>query len=504
MQTDHSSQIPSLPRVCYEIFVRSFCDSNGDGIGDLNGIRSKLDYLQDLGVEALWLTPIQPSTTYHKYDVKDYYEIDPEYGTLDDFRVLLHDVHRRGMKLYLDLVVNHTSVEHPWFQEARTGPDSPYRNFYWWMAPDKIKALGVETREETADAHEIFPWHDVQGNAQKYYAMFWNGMPDLNYDSAALREEVYKIVRYWLKDIGVDGFRLDAARHIYPYWVKEKNPAFWEEFGRVVRETRPDGYTVGEVWAKAEEVAPYFKGLTANFHFDLCFALQKIMLKERNEGLIELIQHNHRVFGTHNSAFVDATMLSNHDQIRTGSLAGGNIVKMKLAASLLLTLPGQPYLYYGEEIGMLGVKPDPRIREPFLWTDKRQDPQRALWIKPKYSRRGTVRAVSLQALDPDSLLNHYKTLIALRKQKPALGQIQHPNLEPAGGKDQEVVAYLRPHPTDPVLVYHNVTGMPKIITLGRKETAFTEILFQTNPSDLLRNRKLILSAFGSMVLSKKL
>ncbi|MBU1823125.1 MAG: DUF3459 domain-containing protein [Bacteroidetes bacterium] len=491
-----------LPRVCYEIFVRSFCDSNGDGIGDLNGIRSKLDYLQDLGVEALWLTPIQPSTTYHKYDVLDYYGIDPEYGTLEDFRALLHDVHRRGMKLYMDLVINHTSVYHPWFQEARKSQNSPYRDFYWWMTSDKIEALGVETREETADAHEIFPWHDVPANQEKYYAMFWKGMPDLNYDSAALREEIYKIVRYWLKDIGVDGFRLDAARHIYPYWVKEKNPAFWEEFGQVVREARPDGYTVGEVWAKAEEVAPYFQGLTANFHFDLCFALQKIIFKERDEGLVPMLKHNYRVFGTHTAGFVDATMLSNHDQIRIGSMAGGSIAKMKLAAALLLTLPGQPYLYYGEEIGMLGVKPDPRIREPFLWTDNRHDRQRTLWIKPKHSRRGTVQAVSLQAPDPDSLLNHYKKLIALRKEYPALAQIQHPNLEPAGGKDREVVAYLRPHPTHPVLVYHNVSGKAKTITLGRKETVFTEVLFQTNPVDQLQDGKLMLSAFGSMVLGR--
>jgi alpha-amylase len=502
MQSPHSEVPSALPRICYEIFVRSFCDSNGDGIGDLNGIRSQLNYLQDLGVEALWLTPIQPSTTYHKYDVLDYYGIDPEYGTLDDFRALLHDVHRRGMKLYMDLVINHTSVEHPWFREASKGPHSPYRDFYWWMTPDKIEALGVETREETADAHEIFPWHDVAGNPEKYYAIFWKGMPDLNYDSKMLREEIYKIVKYWLKDIGVDGFRLDAARHIYPYWVKEKNPAFWEEFGQVVREARPDGYTVGEVWAKAEEVAPYFRGLTANFHFDLSFALQKIIFKERDEGLVEMLKHNYRVFGTHTAGFVDATMLSNHDQIRIGSMAGGNVAKMKLAAALFLTLPGQPYLYYGEEIGMLGVKPDPRIREPFLWTDDRHDRQRALWIKPKYSRRGTVRAVSLQAPDPDSLLNHYKTLIALRKAHPALGQVTHPNLEPAGRKDKDLVSFYRPHPTDPVLVYHNVTGKPKEIKISREQAAYTQVLFQT-PRTYFEARQLTLPAYGSIVLGRR-
>jgi len=186
--------LSTLPKVCYEIFVRSFCDSNGDGIGDLNGIASKLDYLHDLGVEALWLTPIHPSSTYHKYDVMDYYGIDPEYGTLDDFRRLLDGVHQRGMKLYMDLVVNHTSILHPWFEQARLDANSPYRHYYWWMTQDRIDALGVAQREQTADAHEINPWHANPGDPERYYAMFWKGMPDLNYDSEDLRKDVYDIV----------------------------------------------------------------------------------------------------------------------------------------------------------------------------------------------------------------------------------------------------------------------------------------------------------------------
>lgn len=450
-------------------------------------------------MEAIWLTPIQPSSTYHKYDVMDYYGIDPEYGTLDDFRRLLDGIHERGMKLYMDLVVNHTSIRHPWFEQARLGASNPYRNFYWWMTPAMIDALGVNQREETADAHVVFPWHHNPGDPEKFYAMFWKGMPDLNYESEALREEIYKIVRYWLADVGVDGFRLDAARHIYPPWLREKNIGFWEEFGQVVKAAKPDAYTVGEVWAKAEEVAPYFKALKANFHFDLSFAIQRIIQTGKDEGLVEKLLADYRTFGTYNPDFIDATMLTNHDQNRLGSVAGGNIDKMKLAAAMLLTLPGQPYLYYGEEIGMLGVKPDQHIREPFLWTDQPDDPGRTHWIEPLYSRPGSVRAASVQLSDDGSLLNHYKKLIALRKAHPALAQIQRPNLASALGGVDKVVAYIRTHPTEPILVIHNISGRTKRVTLGKEEADFTQILFQTNNLTRRKHNQLMLPAYGSMV-----
>jgi len=453
-------------------------------------------------VDGIWLTPIQPSPSYHKYDVMDYYGIDAEYGTLDDFRRLLAGVHERGMKLYMDLVVNHTSIRHPWFEQARLGASNPYRHYYWWMTPAMIDALGVNHREETADAHVLFPWHHNPGDPEKYYAMFWKGMPDLNYDSEGLRDEIYKIVRYWLTDVGVDGFRLDAARHIYPPWLREKNIGFWEEFGKVVQAAKPDAYTVGEVWAKAEEVAPYFKGLKANFHFDLSFAMQRIIATGKDAGLVQNLLADYHTFGGHNPDFIDATMLTNHDQNRIGSVARGNIDKMKLAAALLLTLPGQPYLYYGEEIGMLGVKPDQHIREPFLWTDQPDDPGRAGWVEPLYSRPESVRAASVQAADDGSLLNHYKKLIALRKTHPALAQIQRPNLALALGGIDKIVAFVRTHPTKPILIIHNISGRTKRVTLGEEEAAFTRILFQTHNQEKMNLKKLTLPAYGSIVLGK--
>ncbi|GAB2788413.1 alpha-amylase family glycosyl hydrolase [Rhabdobacter roseus] len=489
-----------LPKVCYEIFVRSFCDSNGDRIGDLNGITSRLDYLRELGIEALWLTPVHPSPSYHKYDVLDYYAIDPEYGTLDDFKRLLREAHQRGIQVYLDLIINHTSVLHPWFEEARQSAQSPYRSYYWWMNQEQIDRLGVAVRSQTADSREVYPWHDNADDPEKYYGLFFKGMPDLNYDSANLRTEIRQIMDFWLNEMGVDGFRLDAARHIYPEWLKEKNHAFWEEFGQVVESTRKGTYTVGEVWAPAQEVAPYFKGLKAAFHFDLSFEIQLLLLRGRDKGLVEKLLTDYTIFEEHNRDFIDATMLTNHDQNRIGSVVGGDIRKMKLAAALLLTLPGQPYLYYGEEIGMLGMKPDPRIREPFLWTDERDDPQRPLWIKPRHSRRANVRALALQQPDPDSLFNHYKRLIALRKSHPALGQIIRPNLAAFPLDDTEWLAYYRPHDEQSAWVLHNLSGQTKYLAHEQIGLEKHQLLFATYPTTLLRDAPLEVPPYGSVVL----
>ncbi|HEV7350616.1 alpha-amylase family glycosyl hydrolase [Telluribacter sp.] len=490
----------SLPRVCYEIFVRSFCDSNGDGIGDLNGITSKLDYLQDLGIEAIWLTPIHPSPSYHKYDITDYYAVEPEYGTLEDFRRLLSEAHRRNIHLYLDLVVNHTSTRHPWFRAASTGTATPYRSFYWWMTQQQIEKRGIGRRQLTADSWEANPWHEVAGAPEKYYGMFTHSMPDLNYDSPLLREEVYKIVDFWLNEVGVDGFRLDAARHIYPYWEKDRNPVFWEEFGKQVEIIKPGTYTVGEVWADAHEVAPYFKGLKANFHFDLSYALQQILLEGTHKNLVSKLRDDYSVFRSSNPAFIDATMLTNHDQNRIGSVVEGDVARMKLAAALLLTLPGQPYLYYGEEIGMLGKKPDERIREPFIWTEDRHDPQRALWIRPRYSRRGTVRPLSRQQPDPTSLFNHYRQLIRLRKAEPALAQVQQPNLAEARLPNDSLLAYYRTHSERPVLIIHNLRGMAQTVHLAGTMQNYRNVLFSTDASVGLQKDTIQLAPYGSVIL----
>ncbi|MBO9611897.1 MAG: DUF3459 domain-containing protein [Dyadobacter sp.] len=491
----------SIPKVCYEIFVRSFCDSNGDGIGDLNGIIAKLDYLADLGIEAIWLTPIHPSPSYHKYDVTDYYAIEPEYGTMDDFRRLLTGAHERGIAIYLDLIINHTSTLHPWFREARKSKENPYRQFYWWMTEEQIDHLGISERETSDDSQIVYPWHENPGDDEKYYGLFYKGMPDLNFHSEALREEIAKIVRFWLNDVGVDGFRLDAARHIYPAWDNAESVTFWDFFSKIVGEAKPSAFTVGEVWADTEEVAPYFRSLNATFHFDLSFALQRMLVAGRDEQIIDKLQASFQLFRQFNPLFVNAIMLTNHDQERIGSVVEGNIEKIKLAASILLTLPGQPYLYYGEEIGMLGQKPDPHIREPFLWTTDPDDPQVTNWIAPEFTTPKTVAPLSQQTGDPASVFNHYRSLISLRKNEPALHQILAPHIQPVQLGDDRLLGYFLPHATRPLMILHNLGDSEIAFQIPEDKSLLTEVLFSTDPSHITRLTANRLSPHSSVILA---
>ena len=470
--------------VHYEIFVRSFADSNNDGIGDLNGVTGKLDYLQDLGVSAIWLMPISPSPSTHKYDVTDYYGIDPEYGTMADFKRLIAEAHQRSIAVIIDLVFHHTSIRHPWFQESAKGPDNPYRHYYKWLHPDQIKTQKLATRDVTADSGERNPWHSVRGSTspEQYYGMFWSGMPDLNFDYQPLREEIFSIARYWLTDIGVDGFRLDAARHLYRESEESKNYEFWEEFGRVVEAAKPGAYTVGEVWTRPERIAPYFRGLKANFNFDLGQMIEEVVRKEDDtEDMVQFLAYAQSTFGNVNPSFIDALILSNHDQNRIGSLLKGNVNHLKTAANLLLTLPGLPYIYYGEEIGMLGMKPDENIREPFLWDIRAKDKQRTHWRRGKYTTSQTVKPLAEQQGNPDSLFNHYKRLIQFRNSHPILND-NLSRLEQTGIRQQGIVAFIRRNEAGKrVLLVHNLTKAPIEVVFSPDESWCRCIVFATAP-----------------------
>ncbi|RRB01175.1 alpha-amylase family glycosyl hydrolase [Larkinella rosea] len=490
--------------VHYEVFVRAFCDSNGDGIGDLNGVTSKLDYLKDLGIAALWLMPVNPSPSYHMYDVTDYYGIAPEYGTMDDFRRLVSEAHRRNIKVILDFVINHTSRQHPWFVEACKSKDNPYHDWYVWMAQKDIDALNIATREITADSQEKSPWHRVPGApfSEKYYALFWSGMPDLNYDNPEVREEIYKAGKFWLTDVGVDGFRLDAARHIYPEWEEPKNHQFWEEFGQVMEAAKPGVYTVGEVWTRAERIAPYFRGLKANFNFDLSLALQEIPYKERDTAeIVQMLVRNHTIFAEVNPNFIDAIMLSNHDQTRIGSFLNGNQNHLKVAANLLLTLPGNPYVYYGEEIGMLGAKPDENIREPFLWDEKKQDRMRSRWRRAKFSTDSTVVPLAAQQTDPGSLYNHYRRLIHFRNSHPVLND-NLSKLEASQIQHKNVIAFTRKSGNRSVLVIHNLTKRGLDVVIYPLELAEGQkiVLDTVGGASLLNDGNVRVPAYGCVVL----
>ncbi len=440
--------------VTYEIFVQSFYDSNGDGIGDFNGVTQNLDYVSELGANAIWFMPIMESPTYHKYDVTDYKSVHPDYGTMEDFKKLLEEAHKRDIKIVIDMIINHTSNQHPWFLESKKSRDNPYRDYYVWAQKDTIADF-LDKKVITLDSDNIRQWHDPGLGEDYYYGFFWGGMPDLNFDNPKVREEIYDIGRFWLEEVGVDGFRLDAAKHIFPDDRPLDNHAFWKEFRERMEEIKPDIYLVGEVYDKKEIVAPYLPGLPALFNFDFHYTLLDALNKQDGKLLPQIQKSVLDFYQGITTDFVDATISSNHDQPRLLNELGSDPAVYKQASAVLLTMPGAPYLYYGEEIGMLGLKPDENIREPFLWDTKDKDSGRASWIEAEYTTDESVTPLALQRDDPDSYFNHYKKLIALRNETPALaiGELQLTSVE----IPDFVMGYERNHDGVQLLVLHNLS-----------------------------------------------
>ncbi|MFT4740607.1 MAG: alpha-amylase [Marivirga sp.] len=456
--------------VAYEIFIQSFADSNGDGIGDFKGATQKLDYLADLGIQAVWLMPIMESPSYHKYDVTNYKSIHPDYGNMDDFKEFVKEAHQRGIKVIIDMIINHSGSDHPWFQEAKKGVDNPYREYYVWADKDAV-ADEIAKKETAQDSDNIQQWHAVEGNkkAEHYYGYFYGGMPDLNFDSEKVRKEIIDIGRFWLEEIDVDGFRLDAAKHIFPDDRVKDSYEWWQYYSEEMKKIKPDVYLVGEVWAPASLVKQFAKGLPALFNFDLAGSIQQAVIEERNiaatiegprwvtleeENLVDNLIAQRKVYQAANADYHDATFLSNHDQNRIMSNLKGDVAKAKLAASILLTLPGSPYIYYGEEIGMLGMKPDPNIREPMIWNTMAVDSLRTTWMPPKFATDETVSSVAVQMEDNQSLFTHYKSLIGMRNENEALSKgelIAFPHA------DERILGYGRVFEGDTVYVVHNLS-----------------------------------------------
>jgi alpha-amylase len=348
----------SLQGITYQIFVQSFSDSNGDGIGDINDIIGRLDYLSDLSVDAIWLTPIHPSPSYHKYDVVDYYAIDPTFGSMDDFQNLINQAHLRGIKIIIDLVINHCSEQHPWFQAAKN-PASEFRDYFIWKTKEEIKAEGIETKEITGDSDNRNLWNELPDQDQLYYSFFWKGMPDLNFDNDNVRKEVFEIGRFWLQEIGVDGFRLDAAKHIYPDDRIDDTVAFWKEFKAEMIRINPNVALIGEVWSNIEVQAAFTEGFTCLFNFDLSYSILESVKRghivkantfentwkvEERGSPVDIYLESAQAFETIDPSFDNGTFLSNHDQNRVVSFLGNNLKEAKLAASILLTLPGKPFI----------------------------------------------------------------------------------------------------------------------------------------------------------------
>jgi len=403
--------------VFYEIFVRSFKDSNGDGVGDFNGITEMLDYLNDgdptttsdLGISGIWLMPINESSSYHGYDVIDYYSVESEYGTKEDFLHLVEEAKKRGIRIIVDLVINHTGIDHPWFQASNAG-DPQFRDWYIWSS-EKPGYNG--------------PWGEqvwYPGKNGYYYAVFWSGMPDLNLKNPAVTEEFYKITRYWLTEMNVDGFRLDAIRHFVEEGSNQENTrethTWLQKYYQFYKSIDPAVFTVGEAWTRTSQIAEYV-GDQVDIAFE--FKLAEGFVNAANGPLVSSATSRLTTALVSYPAGQYGVFLTNHDQDRVMSVLLNDVEKAKLAAVMLLTSPGVPFLYYGEEIGMTGTKPDEDIRRPMQWNGS--DPSAGFtsavpWREVASDFSDTN--VSTESIDPNSLLNLYRQLIFLRNNHSAL------------------------------------------------------------------------------------
>lgn len=411
----------------YQIFPRSFKDSNGDGIGDIAGITQKLDLLNDgnpstnndLGIEAIWLTPIFSSPSYHGYDTTDYRAINPDYGTMNDFEELITQAHKRGIRIILDFVLNHTSSKHPWFIEARSDKSSSYRDWYVWDT----------TNPGWTQPWSIYPaWYFDKLSNSYYYGVFWEGMPDLNYKNPEVLTYFKETAQFWL-DKGVDGFRLDAI----PYLAEEgknkqkgqqKTHDILQEFAAFVKAYKPEAILVGEVWTyDYKDLDSYFGIIEQNrkfgdeipFNFNFPFQASTIdALKKQN--VYELPKEIKHIFS---SEFSYANFIENHDMNRSATTLSNDLAKEKLAAFFLFTLPGLPFVYYGQELGMLNGpgSDDKEKRAPYLWDHSAYNGFSTTkpWHPPVV---GNISPHSFQSQDDGSLLKTYSKLIKYRKKLP--------------------------------------------------------------------------------------
>ncbi len=426
--------------VFYEIFVRSYYDTDGNGIGDFNGVTQKLEYIQSLGINAIWLMPIHPSPSYHGYDVINYYNVNPDYGSMDDFKTLLAEAHKRDIHIIIDLVLNHTSSQHPWFKSANSDSNSPYHDYYVW-----------------SDTSKGGKWY--AGSQGFYFGIFCGCMPDMNYNNPAVTADMLKVTDFWLNEIGIDGFRVDAAKHLIEDGDKVENtPAthkWYKGFYTKYKTYNPQAYTVGEVFGAGSSVIKSYTGdqLDQIFNFEMSSGFVNSANGGANSGITSAFKFALQDMPDFNYA----TFLTNHDQTRAMSVFYGNINKAKLASFLMLTSPGSPFIYYGEEIGMQGQKPDEDLRLPMQWNAdtyagfSTTEP----WRAP--NKDFTIVNVTSQTEDPNSLLSHYRTLIQLRKENPAL---QNGNALLLETGTPSVFALLRTSGNEHILVVVNLSKDP--------------------------------------------
>lgn len=615
--------------ITYQLLVYSFSDSNADGIGDFKGIQNRLDYLKEMGVQALWLSPIHPASSYHGYDVLDYSGINPEYGTEADFKSLVDAAHAKGIRIYLDYVLNHTSKDHPWFLDARSSADSPYRDWFifssdpqgdikagripmiategaggydsgqWYSTvssgtgAQKIKftlTLDSSNKPRTLKAEQVSSisnigsqnsgvylyygdgsmaqfyttgsstltlsleissswgvlvrtsttqWDSYKYGAPSgsnqlewgktvnlsntdaqdillpgmvslmYHSHFWTSyFADLNYGPAATCENspafkaVCEAADKWI-NMGVDGFRLDAVKHIYHNASTDENPTFLGKFYNHCNATykaaghTDDIYMVAEHFSAANEVAPYYKTFPGFFDFSFWWTLKDAINGGNGSNFVATIQGYQKMYAKYSSKYIDATKLSNHDEDRAGSDLGKNIQKMKLAGAVLLTCSGQPYIYQGEELGYYGTKAggDEYVRTPILWQAGGAIASARLGGKVDKAMLTDAIAVDRQAADNASVLSVYRKFGKLRSEYRALAKGSLDYCSAASGVPS-VSAWYRTCDGQKVLVVHNFgSGTVNVNFPGDK----LDRMIGSNGTATVSGSKLTLGSYSTAV-----
>ena len=407
-------------RTFYEVFVYSYCDSDGDGIGDLPGLTSKLDYLENLGIQGLWLMPIHPSQSYHKYDVRDYYDIDPQYGTLEDFDAFMAECQARDIHVIIDLVLNHTGDDHEWFLEAC----KYLRSLPAGAEPDPAECKYVDYYFFSREAGSKY--HQVPGSDWYYEGQFSPDMPDINFECEDVWTEIEDIMRYWI-DKGVAGFRLDAAKEFYSGSVT-RNVEVLSRIQQTATSIKSDCYLVAEVWENFGQITKYYEsGITSIFNFAFGNADGKLIQTIRNAGnpstvstYAPALEKADKAYLAANPDYIDAPFLSNHDVGRIAGFAYRDPLKIKMAGAMNVLMSGSCFIYYGEELGMPGSGNDPSKRAPMLWNEARDNgttnPPPDCELPEEYP----LGSLEVQEKDDSSVYNYYRQLIAIRNALPVI------------------------------------------------------------------------------------
>ena len=566
MTEDRDSKNPWWKKTTvYQIYPRSFLDTTGNGIGDLNGIISKLDYLQDLGIETIWISPFFVSPTWKPYqqhdcgyDIIEYRDVNPEYGSLETVELLIKEIHDRDMKIVLDMVLNHTSIEHAWFKESCASRDNPKRDWYIWR--DGKKSGRKKPPNNWRAMIMGSPWHYDQRTDQWYYAAFLDFQPDLNYRNAEVQREMLDTARFWLKK-GVDGFRLDIINALFEDEDFQDAPLTWKlfsedmdvlfkssrmnfnhpdtiEFCKKLRRTidefdDPSRFMVGEVIASLPTIKKFLGEDTDGLNLSFLFKSLNVPLNAKK--VEQLIQLYEKYFP---EPFIPTWVFGNHDRFRRISKLNGSMKKAKVNAALQLTARGVPFIYYGDEIGMeqadikvkesldplarhfrrippfvhsaLGKSKRSIIRDgcrtPMQWNDTENagfsmaGAKTWLPVSPSYKERNVLA----QEKDPDSLLHCYRRFLRIRRETPALhsGDLTIMRRKQIPGK---ILSYVRSFHDEgrgeEVYIFLNFSSkIVSFMTPLKDLKLLTSTTMKSNP--LQQNGKIVLTPWEGIVLKE--